>query len=107
MRSLLTEADVVDSPVAPENDSAQLRRLVGGSFLSSLGNILTKGIDIARKVAPVASAIKPLLPDSGMLGHVKSGMTSIGLGRTGGAVGMGVTGGAKTGGRAGLSARLM
>lgn len=103
MRNLLTEADVVDSPVAPENDSAQLRRLVGGSFLSSLGNILTKGIDIAKKVAPVASAIKPLLPDSGMLGHVKSGMTAVGLGKTGG----GVTGGGKTGGRAGLSARLM
>jgi hypothetical protein len=102
MRNLLTEQDVVDSPEAAENNTAELRRYVGGSFLSSLGNILTKGINIARKVAPVASAIKPLLPDTGMLGQVKSGMSAVGLGRSGGAR----SGGGASGG-AGLAKRLM
>lgn len=108
MRNLLTEQDVVDSPDAPENNAAVLRRYVGGSFLSSLGNILTKGVDIARKLAPVASAVKPLLPDTGMLGQVKSGMTAVGLGAAGGArTGGGSAGGARSGGAAGLSKRLM
>lgn len=102
MRNLLTEQDVVESPDAPENNAVVLRRYVGGSFLSSLGNILTKGVDIARKLAPVASAVKPLLPDTGMLGQVKSGMTAVGLGRAGG----GRAGGGAAGG-AGLSRRLM
>jgi hypothetical protein len=106
MRNLLTEQDVVDSPEAPENNTAELRRYVGGSFLSSLGNILTKGINIARKVAPVASAIKPLLPDTGMLGQVKSGMSAVGLGRSGGARSGGGSGGGASGG-AGLAKRLM
>ena len=102
MRNLLTEQDVVESPDAPENNAVVLRRYVGGSFLSSLGNILTKGVNVARNLAPVASAIKPLLPDSGMLGSLKSGMTAVGLGRSGG----GGSGGGGSGG-AGLSRRLM
>lgn len=107
MRNLLTEQDVVESPDAPENNAAVLRRYVGGSFLSSLGNILTKGVDIAKKLAPVASAVKPLLPDTGMLGQVKSGMTAVGLGRSGGgSAGGGRSGGGAAGG-AGLSKRLM
>lgn len=115
MRNLLTEQDVVESPDAPENTAVVLRRYVGGSFLSSLGNILTKGIDVARRLAPVASAVKPLLPDSGMLGNLKQGMTAVGLGASGG----GRSGGARSGGAAhgcgasggamgcGLSKRLM
>jgi len=104
MRNLLTEQDVVESPDAPENTAVVLRRYVGGSFLSSLGNILTKGINVARSLAPVASALKPMLPDTGMLGSVKSGMTAVGLGRSGG----GRSGGGASGGAgAGLSRRLM
>jgi hypothetical protein len=84
MRNLLTEENVVNSPVAAENTSAELRRYVGGSFLSSLGNILTKGMSVAKQLAPVASALKPLLPDTGALGAVKSGLSMAGLGRSGG-----------------------
>ena len=107
MRNLLTEQDVVESPEAPENTTTALRRYVGGSFLSSLGNILSKGVDIARKVAPVASALKPLLPDTGMLGQVKSGMTAVGLGRSGGGASGGARSGGGASGGAGLSKRLM
>lgn len=107
MRNLLTEQDVVESPDAPENNAVVLRRYVGGSFLSSLGNILTKGVNVARSLAPVASAVKPLLPDSGMLGSLKSGMTAVGLGHAGGGrSGGGGSGGGGSGG-AGLSRRLM
>lgn len=102
MRNLLTEQDVVDSPDAPENTNTALRRYVGGSFLSSLGNILTKGMDVAKRVAPIASALKPLLPDTGALGAVKSGLSMAGLGRSGGAR----SGGGAAGG-AGLAKRLM
>ena len=108
MRNLLTEQDVVESPDAPENNAVVLRRYVGGSFLSSLGNILTKGIDMARRLAPVASAVKPLLPDSGMLGSLKSGMTAVGLGASGGArSGGGAAHGMMSGSAMGLSKRLM
>jgi hypothetical protein len=102
MRNLLTEQDVVDSPDAPENTNTALRRYVGGSFLSSLGNILTKGMSVAKQLAPVASALKPLLPDTGALGAVKSGLSMAGLGRSGGAR----SGGGAAGG-AGLAKRLM
>jgi hypothetical protein len=106
LRNVLTEMDVVDSPDAPENDHATLKRYVGSGFLSSLSNVLSKGIDIAKKIAPVASAIKPLLPDEGMLGSVKKGMTAVGLGRSGGGMAGGAMAGAGVAGGA-LAKRLM
>ena len=101
MRNLLTESDVVSSPVAPENDVQSLKRYTGGGFLSSLGNILSKGVGVAKHLAPIASALKPLLPDSGMLGHLKSGMSAVGMGQAGG----GSSGGRRHAGS--LSSRLV
>jgi hypothetical protein len=103
MRNLLTESDVVNSPAAPENDVQSLKRYTGGGFLSSLGNILSKGVGVAKNLAPIASALKPLLPDSGMLGHLKSGMSAVGLGHAGG----GGAGGGRRHHAGSLSSRLV
>jgi hypothetical protein len=92
-----------------------LQRYVGGAgMFGSLANILSKAKDIYNQTKPAVSAIKGMLPDTGFMGKLKSGMSSVGYG-TGAGTGAGMDGmgtgagtGAGTGGRRrGLSARLM
>jgi hypothetical protein len=74
----------------------ELNRMVGGFSFSSLGNILSKARDIYQQTKPLVSAVKDMLPQSGMLGKVKSGAEALGYGT-----------GAGTGGKKSLASRLM
>ena len=100
VKNVLSEADIISAPEAGEGSMMGLKRVVGGGFLSSLGNALSKAVSIYTKTKPVVSAIKEALPADGKLGKAKEVL---------GAVGYGAAGGAKAGaGQAGgLSKRLM
>ena len=108
IKGVLSEQDIISAPLAPHGTRDMLSRYVGGAgMFGSLANILSKAKDVYQQTKPLVSAAKGLLPDSGMLGSLKSGMSAVGYG-TGAGTGAG-TGGDGTGGqrRRGLSARLM
>jgi hypothetical protein len=103
IKGVLSEQDIISAPVASAQTHEGLRRLVGGRFsFSSLANVFHKAKDIYDKTKPAVSAVRGALPDSGMLGKVKGAMGAVGYGGDSGA---GI--GAGSGGRRGLSARLM
>lgn len=105
VKGLLTEADVIGAEIAPTPGHTDLRRIVGGGFLSSLGSILSRVKDAYHHTKPVVSAIKAALPESGTAGKIKEALGSVGYGMAGGAA----AGAGLTGGRAAkkLSARLL
>ena len=100
IKGVLSEQDIISAPLAPMGVRSELDRMVGGFSFSALGNILSKAKDIYSSTKPLVSAVKGLLPDSGFLGSVKSGLNTVGYG-TGGASG-GASGGKKS-----LASRLM
>jgi hypothetical protein len=104
VKGVLSESDIISAEPAPEVTHEGLERLVGHGFMDKLGSFLTKAKDVYAATKPALSAVKGMLPEEGMLGKVKSGMSAVGYGRAGGgaAGGAGVAGGRKT-----LSARLM
>ena len=96
IKGVLSEQDIISAPLAPMGVRAELDRMVGGLSFSSLGNILSKARDVYSATKPVVSAVKGLLPEDGMAGKIKSGLSAVGYGT-----------GAGTGGRKSLAARLM
>jgi len=115
IKGVLSEQDIISAPLAPQGTRDMLSRYVGGAgMFGSLANILSKAKDVYQQTKPLVSAAKGLLPESGMLGNLRSGLNAVGYG-TGAGTGAGMDGmgtgagtGAGTGGRRrGLSARLM
>jgi len=98
IKGVLSEQDIISAPLAPMGVRAELDRMVGGFSFSALGNILSKARDIYNSTKPIVSAVKGILPDSGFLGSVKSGLNTVGYG--------GASGGA-SGGKKSLASRLM
>jgi len=97
IKGVLSEQDIISAPLAPMGVRSELDRMVGGFSFASLGNILSKAKDIYSSTKPLVSAVKGLLPESGFLGSVKSGLDTVGYGTGGG------TGGKKKS----LASRLM
>jgi hypothetical protein len=104
IKGVLSEQDIIAAPLAPQGTRDMLSRYVGGSngMFSSLANVLSKAKDVYNQTKPVVSAVKGMLPESGMMGNVRSALGSVGYG-TGAGTGGG-TGGRQ---RRGLDARLM
>jgi len=105
VKSVLSEADIISAP--PAGNAEGMRRLVGHGFLSNLGSAFTKakeifnkGRDIYEKTKPYVSQVKNMLPDTGVLGAIKSGATQLGYGASGGAISGGRS-------RRSLASRLM
>jgi hypothetical protein len=97
IKGVLSEQDVISAPLAPMGTRAELERMVGGFSFSSLGNILSKARDIYSSTKPLVSAVKNLLPESGLLGKIKSGAEAVGYG----------TGAGTGAGKKSLASRLM
>lgn len=96
IKGVLSEQDIISAPLAPMGVRCELNRMVGGFSFASLGNILSKARDIYQQTKPLVSAVSGMLPDSGVLGKIKSGATALGYGT-----------GAGTGGKKSLASRLM
>ena len=96
IKGVLSEQDIISAPLAPMAVRCELNRMVGGFSFSSLGNILSKARDIYQQTKPLVSAVTGILPQSGMLGKLKSGAEALGYGT-----------GAGTGGKKSLASRLM
>lgn len=102
VQNILSPDDIINAPVAPEGSVAGLQRITGGGFFDTLGNALSKGMEIYQKTKPLISAAKGLLPEEGKLGTVKSVLGKVGYGKAGaGQAGAGMSGAAM------LSKRLM
>ena len=108
IKGVLSEQDIINAPVAPMAVRSSLERMVGagtgGLSFGSLSNILSKARDIYHATKPAVSAIKGMLPESGMAGKVRGALGAVGYG-TGGMDGCG-TGGRRHA-KKGLEARLM
>lgn len=96
IKGVLSEQDIISAPLAPMGVRCELNRMVGGFSFASLGNILSKARDIYQQTKPLVSAVSGMLPDSGILGKVKSGAQALGYGT-----------GAGSGGKKSLASRLM
>ena len=89
IKGVLSEQDIISAPVSSAQTHDGLKRLVGGKLsFGSLANIFNKAKDIYNQTKPAVSAIKGMLPDSGVLGKVKGAMGSVGYG-TGAGTGAG------------------
>jgi hypothetical protein len=95
IKGVLSEADIISAEPAPAG--VEERRLVGAGFFDRLGSWLSKAKDIYHATKPAVSAIKGHLPE----GSVKSALSAVGYGRSGGAA----SGGAR--GKKSLEERLM
>jgi hypothetical protein len=105
IKGVLSEQDIISAPMAAAGTRAEMSRLVGSGFMSSLSNALMKAKDIYSKTKPAVSALRGALPE----GQAKSVLGSLGYGM---GAGMGMAGcgiGAARRGskKAGLEARLM
>ena len=91
IKGVLSEQDIISAPLAPMATRDQLQRYVGGAF--NFANMLSKAKDIYQATKPALSMAKGFLPDEGMLGKVKSGMSAVGYGAAGaGSSGAGAAG---------------
>lgn len=105
IKGVLSEQDIISAPLAPYGTRDMLQRYVGGASFGSLASILSKAKDIYQATKPAISAVKGMLPEEGMAGKVKSGLSAVGYGAASGGA---ASGGASSGGRrGGLHARLM
>ena len=101
VKNVLSPDDIFNAPIAPEGSIQGLQRITGGGFFDTLGSALQKGMQLYSKTKPLVSAVKGLLPEEGIAGKVKSGLSAVGYGQSGaGGAGAGRAG-------AGLSKRLM
>jgi hypothetical protein len=97
IKGVLTEQDVISSPLAPMGSRASLERYVGGGFMSMLGTALNKAKDLLGR-KEVRDVIKGVARSSG-IGSLRKGTDiaeALGFGVSGGVA----TGGVRTGGRA-------
>ena len=83
VKGVLSEADVISAEPVMEVSRDALERTVGGGFFDKIGSFLSKGMDIYNKSKPIVSGIKGFLPEDGLLGKVKSGLSSVGYGQAG------------------------
>ena len=100
IKGVLSEQDIINAPVfADAPTRAGMKRLVGGGFMDSMANIVSKVKDVYEKTKPMVSMLKSALPE----GAIKSGLSAVGYGASGGASG------GRSGGRSKkmLDARLM
>jgi hypothetical protein len=79
----LSEAEVIDAPMAKEQTAPNLARVVGAGFMSNLGAMLSKARDIYTATKPVVSAVKSALPAEGKMGKVKEALGAVGYGMAG------------------------
>ena len=61
VKGVLTEQDIISSPMAPGGTTGALKRAVGGSIFASLGNALSRVKGMYDTAKPYASAIKGCL----------------------------------------------
>ncbi|NBU34253.1 hypothetical protein EBZ38_14995 [bacterium] len=104
VKAVVSEADIISAEPSAVGSGDELKRLVGAGFLDNLGNMFNKAVGVYETTKPIISAVKNLLPDSGVVGKVKDVAGKVGYGLSGGSPG-GI--GASGGRRKGLSARLM
>jgi hypothetical protein len=106
VKAVVSEADIISAEPAPIGSHDEARRLVGAGWMDTLGSFFHRALSAYRTSKPYVSMAKSLLPESGMLGKLKTGLSAVGYGSTGGKMngcGPGSTGGRKKG----LSERLM
>ena len=101
IKGVLSEQDIISAPMAAAGTRAEMARVVGSGFMSSLSNALMKAKDIYHKTKPAVSAIRGALPE----GQAKSLLGNLGYGM-GAGVGAGMGAGRK-GKKSALEARLM
>lgn len=96
VKGVLTEQEVISAPPAPFGSRSDLKRMIGGGFMSSLGNALNTAKGLLMNPA-VREGAKGLARMSGVpaLGKVADVADAFGLGMSGGAM----SGGVRTGGR--------
>ena len=94
IKGVLSEQDIINASNAPMMMRSELDRMVGGTSLKSLGNVLSKARAIYEHSKPVMSSVKEAA-------HKIAG--EFGAGGTGSGSGAGRSGA----GKKGLSARLM
>jgi len=95
IKGVLSEADIISAE--PVETTESLSRLVGTGFLDKMGSMFSKAKDIYSASKPLISGIKGLLPDSGVFGKVKSGLSSVGYGAHTGMAGGMATGAGQAG----------
>jgi hypothetical protein len=83
VKGVLSEADIISAEPVMEVSRDAMERSVGGGFFDKIGSFLSKGMDIYNKSKPLVSGIKSVLPESGFLGKVKSGLDTVGYGQAG------------------------
>jgi hypothetical protein len=106
IKGVLSEADIISAEPVEGMSRESLKRMVGAGFFDRLGSFLSKAKDIYSSTKPIVSGIKGMLPEAGMLGKVKSGLSAVGYGQAGaGLAGAGYAGAGKK--SKSLSARLM
>jgi hypothetical protein len=102
IKGVLSEQDIISAPMAAAGTRAEMSRVVGSGFMSSLSNALMKAKDIYSKTKPAVSALRGALPE----GQAKSVLGSLGYGM-GAGMGAGIGAARRGSKKAGLEARLM
>ena len=91
---MLEKSDVMNQSLnldEPMTDQT-LQRMVGGSWLSKISSIVSKGIDVYKQVKPHLTTLKNALPeDNSNLGKVRGALKAVGAGvgagkRSGGSI---------------------
>jgi len=101
IKGVLSEQDIISAPMAAAGTRAEMARVVGSGFMSSLSNALMKAKDIYQKTKPAVSAMRGALPE----GQAKALLGNLGYGM-GAGMGAGI-GAARKGKKSALEARLM
>ena len=84
---ILQKSDVMNMDLDFENPMTDqsLQRMVGGSWLSKISSVISKGIDTYKAIKPILSTVKNALPADGNMGKLKSALSAVGAGKRSGA----------------------
>jgi hypothetical protein len=106
VKAVVSEADIISAEPAPIGSNDEARRLVGSGWMDTLGSWFNRALSAYHATKPYVSMAKSLLPEAGLLGTLKSGLSAVGYGANGssGGGGAGVAGGRR---KKDLSERLM
>ena len=106
VKAVVSEADIISAEPAPIGSNDEARRLVGAGWMDTLGSWFNRALSAYHATKPYVSMAKSLLPEAGLLGTLKSGLSAVGYGASGssGGGGTGVAGGRR---KKDLSERLM
>jgi len=102
IKGVLSEADIISAEPVEGMSREALKRMVGAGFMDKLGAFLSKAKDIYSSTKPIVSGIKGMLPEAGMLGSVKKGLSAVGYGGA-----MAAAGAPAGAGKRSLASRLM